>query len=191
MSAEWITAVGTCVIAVATAVGVFIAARGLKAWRVQLEGSAHFDLARRVLLEVYRLRDALEGVRSPMMLRSEAAGADPEAPWEISVYERRWQRVLDVLAPLDVCIYECQILWGNEAQRLMHELRSQMGQLNFAVSMSLQSKQADNEGLTQEQRDVLYGGTGDDAFGVALQAIVARFEAYVGPHLPRKDAAPS
>lgn len=190
MSADWITAVGTCVIAVATAVGVFIAARGLKAWRVQLEGSAHFDLARRLLLEVYRLRDALEGVRSPMMLRSEAAGADPDVPWEVSAYERRWQRVLDILAPLDVCIYESQILWGDETQKLMHELRSQMGKLNFAVSVSLQSKRAD-EGLAQEQRDVLYGGMGDDAFSVALQAIVARFEAYVRPHLPRKDAAPS
>lgn len=188
MSADQITATATTVVAVATAAGVVIAKRGLKAWRVQLEGSAHFDLARRLLLEVYRLRDALEGVRTPLMLVNEAAGADPDVPWEISRYERRWQRVLDTLAPLNVCIYEAQILWGDEARNLMHELRSQIWTLNHALSTSLQSKRAHSESLTQEQRDVLYGGMGDDVFSVELQALVAKFEEHVRPHLPRKDA---
>jgi hypothetical protein len=176
----------------ATAVGVFIAARGLKAWRVQLEGSAQFDLARRLLLEVYRLRDALEGVRSPMMHVGEAAGADPEVPWEISAYERRWQRVQDISAPLDACIHESQILWDDETQELMRELRRLIGKLSFVLNTYSRSKHFPNDAsLTQEQRDILYGGMDDDTFSIELQAIVTTFETYVRPHLPRKDATPS
>jgi hypothetical protein len=187
MSAEQITATATCVVAVATLMGLAIAALGLKTWRVQLEGSAHFDLARRLILEVYRLRDALERVRHPMMLVSEAAGADPNVPWEVSVYERRWQEVLGVRAPLEVCVYEFQILFGDEITELKRELMKQVQTLYLAVSAFAQSKQGrDDRDLGQEYRDVLYGGMGGDDFSVQLQAIVARLEAYARLHLPRK-----
>jgi hypothetical protein len=189
MSAEQITATATCVVAIATVVGFAIAALGLKIWRVQLEGSAHFELARRLLLEVYRLRDAIERVRHPMMLVSEAAGADPNVPWEISAYERRWQDVLSVRAPLEVCVYECHILFGDEITALERELMKQVQTLYLAVRAFAQSKhRGDDRDLGQEHRDVLYGGMGDDDFSVQLQAIVARLEVYAGSHLPGKGS---
>ena len=186
MSAGQVTALATCLVAVATVVGVAIAVRGLRTWRVQLAASADFDLARRLLLEVYRLRDALEQVRHPMMLAREAAGADPDIPWEISAYERRWQAVLDVQAPLQVCIYECQILWGDQIEGLKRGLMKQVATLSVAVSAFARSKQdAGSEDLGEEHRKVLYWGMGEDTFGDDLRKTIASFEAYVRPHLPR------
>jgi hypothetical protein len=93
MSASEITTIATCVIAAATTAGLAVAMLGLKTWQAQLRGSADFDLARSLTFEVYRVRDALESVRSPLMLVGEAAGANPDVPWEVAAYERRWQRV--------------------------------------------------------------------------------------------------
>lgn len=189
MSADQITAIGTCVIAAATVAGIVVAILGLKTWRVQLEGSAHFDLARRMILEVYRVRDALERVRTPLMLVAEATGADPDVPWEISVYERRWQGVLDVQAPLEVCAYESRILWGDEAENLMHRLKKQTASLYLAVSAFARSKRGEGNDLDQEQRAVLYAGIDEDSFAAELQAVVEGFEACVRPHLPRQGSA--
>ncbi len=124
------------------------------------------------------------------MLASEAAGADPKVPWEVSAYERRWQRVADAHAPLEVCIYEAQILWGSEVQHLMREMAGLRGKLYMAVSAFARSKQGPgNESFGDQQRAVLYGGMDDDAFSAELQAAVAGFEAYVRPHLPPRAAA--
>ncbi|HUH81052.1 MAG TPA: hypothetical protein VLZ06_06975, partial [Solirubrobacteraceae bacterium] len=184
MSADEVTAIATCAIALATTLGIGIAALGLKTWRAQLEGSAQFDLARRLLLEVYRLRDAVEGLRSPMMLKSEAAGANQEMPWEVAAYERRWQRILDAQAPLDVCLYEAQILWGDEVRGLAHQLAKQTRTLFLAVSAFARSKHAEGEALSDDQRDVLYAGMGKDTFKLELEDIVGRIEEYLRPHLP-------
>ncbi len=192
MSSEMITAIASCVIAVATAAGVVIAARGLKSWREQLEGSAHFDLARRLLLEVYRLRDAVEAVRSPMMHVSEASDAHPDLPWEVSAYEQRWERVLDARVRLEVCIYEAQILWDEEAKELWRSLMRHTRELYITLGTFARYRQEANDNqLSSEERAVLYGGTEDDAFSVELKEIVDKIEAYVRPHLPRKERAPS
>jgi hypothetical protein len=186
VSADVVTALATCLVALATIVGVGIAALGLRTWRLQLQGTAHFDLARRLLLEVYRLRDALERVRSPLMMVSEAAGADDDLPWELTAYERRWQRVVEAQAPLEVCVYESEILWGDAARTLMRELAGQTNALYLALGAFARSKHDEHESLTQEQRGVLYGGSEHDAFSAELRTTVEGFEAYVRPHLPAK-----
>jgi hypothetical protein len=190
VAAELITAIASCVVAAVTGIGVYIAARGLRSWRAQLEGSAHFDLARRLLLEVYRLRDAVEAVRSPIMYKAEASDADSKLPWEVAAYERRWQLVLDARAPLQVCVYEARILWGDEAQELWDKLMEPTQELYRTLGTFAGLKQDPNGGeLSQEQRKVLYGGTGDDAFRIGLQKAVDEVEAYVRPHLPRKESS--
>lgn len=188
VSSEMITAIATCVVAVVTGAGVVIAARGLRSWREQLEGSAHFDLARRLLLQVYRLRDAIEGVRRPWMDISEAGDTHRDLPWEVSAYEERWKLVVDARAPLEVCVYEAQILWDDEARELWRLLMGQTQRLYVTLgTFARYLQEAKDNQLTQEERDVLYGSD-DDAFSVELTGIVDKFEAYVRPHLPRKRA---
>jgi hypothetical protein len=185
MSAEEVTALAGCLVAVATVLGVFIAAYGLKTWRNQVKGAAQFELARRLLLDVYRLRDAIEGVRHPLMLISEADGADTGVPWEVSVYDKRWRRVMNVWTQLDVCIYECRILWNKEISELVQELRSHQKKLYLAVRAFCRAKQEESDaGLSENNREVLYG-LGDDPFGAELRSTVDKFEKYVRPHLMR------
>lgn len=190
MSNGQIATLATCIIALATVAGAVIALFGIKAWRKQLEGSAHFEVARGLLLEVYRLRDALEGVRRPFMDLGEAADGDHEIPWQTAAYEKRWRPVVETEARLRVCAYEARILWGEEVIGLLGGFMEGIQSLSlvlreFADTMrDPKAKQV----LSQEQRKLLYWRGHDDPFSEQLLSAVARVEAYVQPHLPRPDA---
>lgn len=54
------------VVAIAAAVTAWAAYRGLSKWRQEESGKADFDLARRVGIEVFHLRDALSDARRPI-----------------------------------------------------------------------------------------------------------------------------
>jgi hypothetical protein len=47
--------------------GVLIAWSGLSTWKKQLHGVHEFDLARRILLSVYKIEDGVKNVRSPFL----------------------------------------------------------------------------------------------------------------------------
>lgn len=177
----------TGVIAVATLAGLVIAALGLRTWRVQLAASADFDLARRLLLEVYRLRDALEYVRDPMMLVQEAAGADPNVPWEVSAYERRWQGVMDNPGPASSLRLRMPDPVGRRDQGAEERANETRGSA-LSRRERLRSIQA-GSGRRRSQpgtpRRAVWGYV-RRRLCVALEKVVARFEAYVRPHLPRK-----
>lgn len=52
-------------------VAIYVALRGLSAWRRQLKGNVQYELARRLLTNVYRARDALHAVRALYVPTSE------------------------------------------------------------------------------------------------------------------------
>jgi hypothetical protein len=55
----------------AAIVAAVVAVLGLRAWRRQLRGQTQYELARRLLRAVYRVRDEIQGVRNPVIMASE------------------------------------------------------------------------------------------------------------------------
>jgi hypothetical protein len=175
------------VVAFSAVAGVVIAGYGLTTWRQQLKGTARFELARRLLLQVYRVRDGLEYVRHPILSATEAGDHDPEVPWEIAAYDNRWKRVRDAMVELDAATLECEVMWGQEIVGLRRELLSQVNKLFFAVEALMRSKKdpAFRESA-DKQIDILYWTGDDNDFSKELRHIVSKFEDYVKPHLQRK-----
>jgi hypothetical protein len=174
----------TCLVAAATVVGVVIAGRGLRTWRAQLEGSAHFELARGLLLEVYRLRDAVESVRHPYLESSEATESDTGIPWEIAAYEARWQRVVEAETRLQVFIYEARILWGESITGIADELRGTVTSLYAVLMQYAEDVRNETHDLSAKEREVLYSRGIDDGFRNRMTTAVEQFERFVRPHLP-------
>lgn len=55
-----------------------VAVKGLRAWKKQLRGKTDYELARRCLKAVYRVRDGIRMVRNPLQSSEEiAAGMTP------------------------------------------------------------------------------------------------------------------
>jgi hypothetical protein len=188
MAADSITAIATCVVAVATLVGVAVASFGLQTWRAQLEGAAHFDLARCLLLAVYEVRDAIDNVRHPFLSSGEAAGGDNDTPWEITAYENRWSGVRAAMVRLQTATREATVLWESPVTPLVEHLSAQVGELFDAVAALVDIKRdaAHADPLTVEQRTVLYARGPEDSYNKGLRNTVAKFEHCVAPHLPQK-----
>jgi hypothetical protein len=188
MGVNSITAVATCVVAVATVAGVVIASLGLRTWRAQLEGTAHFDLARRLLLTVYELRDAIDNVRHPFLSSGEAAGGHPDTPWQIAAYENRWAGVRAAMVQLQAATREADVLWQKPVGPIVEHLATQVGDLFDAVSAlaDIERGVSDAVPLTKEQRAVLYSRGPEDGYKTKLQGTVKEFERYVAPHLPQR-----
>ena len=115
---------------VGAGIASYVALKGLSTWRRQLRGNTQYDLARRLLLSAYKLRDAVEGVRTPGIHSAEAAHAlketgictegmrprDSVRVEKVAVYELRWRRVQDAKSELSVNCLEAQVLWGEQAK---------------------------------------------------------------------------
>lgn len=58
------------VLSIAAVTGAYIAIKGLGAWRGSLGGNRN-ELSRRILIALFAYRDAIDGVRHPMMFSAE------------------------------------------------------------------------------------------------------------------------
>lgn len=190
------------VVAVAAAVGSVVAVMGLFTWRQQLRGRTEWELARRLLRQVYRLRSAFSMVRSPMMLGGEIAAAFEEAGIEPEhdepgydkrtnriVYQKRWSGLQEARSELEVEALEAEVLWGKEAQEALAPLRKCVGELFAAIQMYIhyterngQEAGVDPKRLEVERKVWEIGGD-DDVLSRQIKEAVETVEDFLRPHL--------
>ncbi|OQY20711.1 MAG: hypothetical protein B6I35_10155, partial [Anaerolineaceae bacterium 4572_32.2] len=80
---EYITLAKDVVTILAALVAATVAIMGLRTWRKQLRGKTEYELARRLLRSVYRVRDAIRIVRNPFISSAETVQSMREAESEI------------------------------------------------------------------------------------------------------------
>jgi hypothetical protein len=191
---EWLGAISNVVIAAAAVAAAVIAWRGLKTWRDELRGRTEYDLARRVMHAVYRVREAIRFVRSPHMLSGEYEGRPGRNPDAITsdsadvryAYQARWGKVSEAMVELDAVSLECEVLWGSSLSQARAELAKCLAELQVNVMKHLRA--SDNAGLTFLSRKpmtaeelkandaIIWEISDQDAFGDRVQAAVALFE---------------
>ena len=121
------------VVILAAIVGGKVAVKGLSTWQRQLRGTNEHDLARNILVKVYRYRDAVHGVRHPAMFGYEMPDPEKETidemTWEekrfygtSKAYEARWEKVQEEKKSLYGDLLEAEAYWGNELEDHFKEL---------------------------------------------------------------------
>ena len=200
---EIITTLKDIVIAIAAAVGAWIAYQGLNTWNRQLKGSAEYELARRLLKCTYKLRDALKGVRHPAMWAAEMPSPPAEdaksMKWDerhyyglSRAYEMRWQKVADIRTELQAEALEAETLWGQDVHQQFKQLYDLQVELLMAVrnylSVSDPSELPETKKALQEirrkQRNILYDHlTDEDEFTRDINSAISSIETYLKPHL--------
>ncbi len=203
---HWADIVNKLLTGVAAIGALYVAWSGLHTWKRQLRGQAEYDVARRVLRAVLRLRDEFAVVRSPVISGGEfvaafkGAGLEPPEPVELVgvkgqelVYERRWKRLIEASTELEAEVLEAEVLWGQAIRAPELILRRLRAEIYSAVRMymDLLSSPRPSESLSQvvhEQERILYqaGSPGkEDEFGGRIEAAVKSFETILRPHLSR------
>jgi hypothetical protein len=189
----------------AAIVAASVAVIGLRAWRRQLHGQTEYDLARRVLRAVYRVRDELQGVRSPLILASEfeaarretgAPSSDKASPFttddEAAVYERRWKRLATALSDLQVEVIETEVIWGKSAVAQLKPLRQCVSDLNANLTLFFLHKRRQSDGyqtapdVRERTEQIVWkvsDDPGQDQFSRRIEEAVAQIEDLVRPRL--------
>lgn len=129
-----------------------IAIVGLQTWKKQLRGKTEYELARRLLRAVYKTRDAIKLVRNPFASASEIAASvneagidlDPQEPDYFNksqgyLYERRWKKIQEAVAELDVEAFEAEVIWDKDVRDVLIPLRQQVGELHSCVELYLRN----------------------------------------------------
>jgi hypothetical protein len=192
------------------AIAAIVAIKGLQTWRRQLQGTADYDLAKRLLKAAYRLRDSLQAVRNPFMSAGEIQHAMKEAGLEFkptdeqfnaastaAAYQLRWKPVVEAYQALELEVIEAEALWGPSAKSAIIAIRKTVNSLSVAIDLTLRDMQPgargilDNESRQTFQR-ILYSISHkpeDDAFLKELTDATAEMEAIARPYLKRQDGA--
>ncbi len=165
--------------------GVLIAWWGLSTWKKQLHGVHEFELARRILLSVYKIEDGVKNVRSPFLDSRESGDSDGDN-WETSAYMNRWEPVEEAFRELRVDLLEADVLWGREVlseQKTL--LRKHLNTLRFAIENKLTDISHNGQlAFTDEDFKILYSRSNDE-YAEGLAKIVNRFDGIIGPKLSR------
>lgn len=166
--------VGTVISGVAVWVAFHFGREGLHTWRRQLRGTADHDLARRLLIELYRLRDVIKRARSAVIFSFESGPFEGEMrsndPQQDSfdstarAYRRRLTAMDEARGPLLATMLEAEAVWGTELKDLMGQVFKLEREFVNYVRLYLNSISPEvtvqalyaRQGLLEKHRDVLY-----------------------------------
>ena len=184
---------GIIVTIIGTLGALIIAAIGLRTWRRQLKGTAEYEVARRAVLLSYRVRDAIQAVRRPMLsLRKEEVEAGRELQEEQRIYADRIDRLLERSAELRILTLEAKVIWGVEAEQCFEPLRQLIIDIQSQVWEHFWLKGAyatpgatvdNNPERVAANNRVVYFVSEDDEFSQSINDAVRHVEIFFQRHI--------
>ncbi|MFO0780469.1 MAG: hypothetical protein U0519_01045 [Candidatus Gracilibacteria bacterium] len=157
--------------ALAALVALIFGASGIDAWKKKLKGKSDFDIARKYLRAVLKLRDSLKFVRNPFIPLGEMQEALKENGFDSddfkdrekvnrAVYSSRWSKVQEVWTDLEAILIEAEISWGNQAVAVEKDLDKLVRELKGAIWFFLNS--GENINPNDRKHKLIYGSYDDN-----------------------------
>lgn len=184
---------------------VCIANKGLTTWNRQLKGSAEYELARRILKRTYNLREAIAGVRHPLISSEEQPLPPPEEAQQMSLvkrgyygvsnaYQTRWQKAVQCKDDLQADLLEAEALWGDEIKNGFSELFSLQQELFFTLRVYLRAMDPDEnpdmraeyEKMYAAQDRIIYASFSKnepDPYAASVDTAIKKIESLLKIHL--------
>lgn len=169
--------------------GVYFAAKGLDAWKKQLKGKDNYDLSRRLLKNIYTVRESIRFVRNPLISTGEMETSLVKSGFKVedysnrtkmhnAVYSIRWNKIMEAKAELDTLLIEVEVLWGKDYLHIFKELNDKILKLYSTLTIFL-----NYEKDVPFDRSILYDIGEKDIFSREVDSAVVKIEEYVKPHL--------
>lgn len=184
--------------------GAVVAVKGLGTWQRQLKGQSEYELSRRILVTVFKYRDAINGVRHPAMWAYEMPSPpDDEAakmsPEQIrfygtsKAYQARWDKVQTERTSLYADLLEAEAIWGLELKELFkkvfdleHELFTRIRHYIELINPDTDEASKDAiRNIDKKARDIMYDNLSDepDEYKQGLVSAIEQIEKYLKPKL--------
>ena len=192
------------VLSVAAITGAFVAVKGLGTWQRQLKGQSEYELSRRILVTVFKYRDAINGVRHPAMWAYEMPTPPEDEAIKMSreqirfygtskAYQIRWEKVQAERTSLYADLLEAEAIWGIELKQLFkkvfdleHELFTKIR--HYIELINPDTQEASKEAIMKidkKARDIMYDDLSKDPdeFKQDLISTIEQIEKYLKPKL--------
>lgn len=188
-------------VAGAAFVASYCAVVGLSTWRSELRGRTEYDLAGRLLIGVYGLRDAIAHVRRPNMGPEEYEDRpgregdvkDPALEDFAYAYSRRWEKITEAKALLQNDRREAEALRGDALGEATKRLDGCVRELHLNVWRHIDRRQRASaargvpefEAKMNQVERVVFSGSAKDRFLKAVHQAIGEFEKCLRPHLKK------
>jgi len=170
---------------IAPFLALLIAWRGLSTWRRQLHVTRNSDLAKRILVALYKVEAAIDDIRCPIVnvIIPKGEEREPKAleqNWA-KQYEEKWHRLTDILADLQAGIIEAKAIWDRDFPDITKDLFVCISELHDCLYDHLQHR-LDEDYVplyeTKEARAVIYarGSQDKDLFGKKIKTAIAKID---------------
>jgi hypothetical protein len=200
---ELVTLAKDLIVSGAAIVGIVVAIKGLGTWQRQLRGQSEYELSRRILVSLYKYRDAINRLRHPAIWKHEIPiPSDSQAKGMSSdqirfhgiskAYEARWDQVQRERTGLHADLLEAGALWGSDLKTLFKVLFDLEHEIFMLVYNHIKLIDPETSEDTKEaiakinriKRDIMYDHLSeDDEFRKDFGHGVEGIERYLKPKL--------
>ncbi|HAT1776023.1 hypothetical protein D7217_11305 [Legionella pneumophila] len=178
-------------------IGAYVACIGLQTWKKQLKGSQNYNLAKSMLINLYKYRESLNQVRHPAIWGNEYPKFSPDelinmSPQERSyqekthAYENRWSNINQIKPILLENLIESQVLWKQDLSTHFQKLFKLEFQLRTAVIHYLQviKPHSAKDSLEKSDEDLIWDTLNEnDPFRIKINEVIYEIEKHVKLHL--------
>lgn len=202
---EIITTIKDLILAGVTITGAVVAVKGFGTWQRQLKGQSEYEVSRRILVSLFRYRDAINSVRHPIILPYEMPRPSQEEAQTMGyeqirfygvseAYQARWEKVQEQRTALYADLLEAEAIWGSSLNDLFkvvfnleHELFTCIRQYLELINPDVTelSKDAISK-IYEKKRDIMYDSLDPDKpddYKRDLLAAIEAIELYLKPKL--------
>lgn len=184
--------------------GVTVAVKGLGTWQRQLKGQSEYELSRRILVSLFKYRDAINGVRHPAMWNYEMPNPSEEEAKDMSqdqirfygtskAYQVRWDKVQEERTSLYADLLEAKAIWGTDLNNLFKTVFDLQHELFIYIRQHLEIINPDTnreskeaiQNIKKNKRDIMYDISTDDPdeYKTELINAIKKIENYLKPNL--------
>lgn len=201
---EIVTLLKDLLLSGAAITGAIVAVKGLGTWQRQLKGQSEYELSRRILVSVFKYRDAINGVRHPAMWDYEMPSPPEEETAKMSreqlrfygtskAYQARWNKVQTERTTLYADLLEAEAIWGTDIKELFKEVFNLEHELFTRIRHYVELINPDTDeaskvairNIDKKNRDIMYDNLSDepDEYKQDLVSAIEKIEKYLKPKL--------
>lgn len=172
--------------------GIVVAWMGLNTWRRQIKGTDKYKVASDLLTEVYRVREAVQVIRSSFIQYVPKNDKDETKEMNnflgyVEALDRRWKEVTDPLANLSLLSLKAEVHLGKSMKSEVDELMQLVKELRVTYETFLDvirpGSGFEGDPFEQEARKTLFAKPTNDTFKNKLQACVGKIEKRARKHI--------
>ncbi|MDP3559858.1 MAG: hypothetical protein Q8R79_05895 [Legionellaceae bacterium] len=178
-------------------IGAYVALQGLHTWKRQLKGSQNYNLAKSMLINLYKYRESIDQFRRPAILGNEYPKFSPEESMNMSLqeksyqekthtYQQRWSNLTQVRPILLESLIESEVLWDEDLRTHFKQLFKLESQLYFAAVNYLEAIKPYSEqgNIEKSDKDLIWDTLSEnDPFRVKINEVIYEIEKQIKPYL--------